>query len=101
MSVVAVDQADRAQMQLGALLEVAALARRDAEALATARSDLQARERAACAMIRPAGLAACRRGCGRHCVASKYPATSMQPTGPGVSELRTSRKSSDFRYPDG
>ena len=46
MSVVAVDQADRAQMQLGALLDAAALARRDAEAaLATARSDLQACER--------------------------------------------------------
>ena len=41
-----VDQADRAQMQLGALLDAAALARRDAEAaLATARSDLQACER--------------------------------------------------------
>jgi hypothetical protein len=40
-----VDQADRAQMQLGALLDAAALARRDAEAaLATARSDLQACE---------------------------------------------------------
>ena len=41
-----VDQADRAQTQLGALLDAAALARRDAEAaLATARSDLQACER--------------------------------------------------------
>ena len=41
-----VDQADRAQMQLGALLDAAALARRDAEAsLATARSGLQACER--------------------------------------------------------
>ena len=40
------DQADRAQMQLGPLLDAAALARRDAEAaLATARSDLQPCER--------------------------------------------------------
>ena len=41
-----VDQADRAQSQIGALLDVAVHARRDAEAaLATARLDLQASER--------------------------------------------------------
>jgi len=42
-----VDQADRAQSQLGALLDAAVNARRDAEAaLATAKVDLQASERA-------------------------------------------------------
>ena len=57
-----VDQADRAQMQLGALLDAAALARRDAEAaLATARSDLQACERVI-AQLRRSDEA--RRACG-------------------------------------
>ena len=57
-----VDQADRAQSQLGALLDAAVHARRDAEAaLATARLDLQAGERVI-AQLRRADEA--RRACG-------------------------------------
>ncbi len=51
--------------------------------------------------MRPAGLAACRRGSGRHCGADKSRPLQRNRQDRTLLALPASRKSSDFRHPSG